>query len=33
VPEPSKQVERDAEFVLKMVTDNKWVYSRWYQRK
>jgi hypothetical protein len=34
VPEPSKQVERDAEFVLKMVTDDKmWVYLRWHQRK
>jgi len=34
VPEPSKQAEREAELVLKMVTDeNMWVYSRWHQRK
>jgi len=33
VPEPSKQAERDAEFILKIVTDDKmWVYSRWLPR-
>jgi hypothetical protein len=34
LPEPSKQAERDAEFILKMVTDDKmWVYSRWHPGK
>jgi hypothetical protein len=34
VPEPSKPAQREAEFVLKMVTDDKmWVYSRWHPRK